>query len=181
MLERRLHLVVQPQSHEEKCCFCPGRGCRPLSSQGYLRVSGSTTMCFMDLGKVFKNVSLNSVGGVSEVSPLWILYQSIILNKCQTSPLFCFLTSSANSIVIAIVNIQTGSIDWTVRSLVQLQATQEAFWVLGRCLCISVMRLQINCCPIIATTAVSRVQPCTGCKQTWHTEADRERERGEAE
>lgn len=111
VLERRLHLVVQPQSHEEKCCFCPGRGCRPLSSQGYLRVSGSTTMCFMDLGKVFKNVSLNSVGGVSEVSPLWILYQSIILNKCQTSPLFCFLTSSANSIVIAIVNIQTGSID----------------------------------------------------------------------
>lgn len=91
---------------------------------------------------------------------------------------FVFLTSSANSIVIAIVNIQTGSIDWNVRSLVQLQATQEAFWVLGRCLCISVMRLQINCCPIIATTAVSRVQPCTGCKQTWHTEADRERERG---
>lgn len=64
-------------------------------------------MCFVDLGKVSKNVSLNSVGGVSEVSPLWILYQSIILNKCQTSPLFSFLTSSANSII----NSQTGSID----------------------------------------------------------------------
>lgn len=128
MLERRLHLVVQPQSHEEKCCFCPGRGCRPLSSQGYLRVSGSTTMCFMDLGKVFKNVSLNSVGGVSEVSPLWILYQSIILNKCQTSPLFCFLTSSANSIVIAIVNIQTGSIDWNVRCSCRLPKKHFGCW-----------------------------------------------------
>lgn len=51
VLERRLRLVVQPQSHEEKCCFCSGHGCRPLSSQGYLRVSGSTTMCFMDLGR----------------------------------------------------------------------------------------------------------------------------------
>lgn len=41
VLERRLRLVVQPQIHEEKCCFCPGHGCRSLSSQGYLRVSGS--------------------------------------------------------------------------------------------------------------------------------------------